>query len=215
MTLDGALKDMGEQSSALKHEVASCFTGIFCDKVNQISPEILAMDEAELQSHFKPTINDFFIRQRVFSLLRAQKSSGLDGKIEVSKIFDGICTKTNFHSRLLINPYRHAWYLIPIAEDAKLMEEGFYSFLRKVREEFLTLPVNEKTAGPIMKALEFFANRHLGPTIQRIEQKSMNLNVTRNEKDVSSLNPEEMLKKYEELQSKLRTLPATVISDDE
>lgn len=178
----------------------------FAERVSRIDPAIYSMGEQELEQFFKPNPVDFFLRKRFWELSELNIKSGLKD-VSIMGIYDGICTRQNFYTNIIKKDHKLCWILLPIQRHIDLIEEGLYYALKKVRDELLTMPVNEKTAGHLLKALEFFANRALGPMIQRIEQKSMNMNVDGNKMINEAISAGDLVQRYEELKSKLLTAP--------
>ena len=60
-----------------------------------------------------------------------------------------------------------------------------------------------------------FANRAIGPVVQRIEQKSMNVNVDGNQAMREVMTPDQLEQKFNELKSRLVALPAEASKVDE
>lgn len=194
-------------------DLLNCFQGRFVETVLSSPKDILAMSEQELEQNFTPTTTDFIIRRNIHIKAKQVMDGTLPDKLEPKDVYKDVCTKQNFY-RNITNHYRLAWYLIPIQDYSEMIEDSFFYGLKKVRE-ILNMPVTEKSAPHIMKALEFFANRHLGPVVQKIEQKSMNMNVNKTISEREVIDPEEMMQKFAELKSKLATLPQAAVNVDE
>lgn len=189
------------------------WVGTFGQWVSKIDPDIFLMTERELESGFVVTQNDYFLRKRFWELTEKYLQIGKKDA-ELSEIFEGICKKQHFYKNVLGNPYRLSWLLIPVSLDKDKIEFGFYRSIKEAMS-VLDLPTNEKTAGPKLKALEFFANRHLGPVIQRIEQKSMNVNVDASRSVSGPIDQSELEQQMAELKSKFMALPATKVEEPE
>lgn len=202
-----------ELATAVRSDIERYFSGKFVDDVLKLPQDILALTEPELEKKFHPSTIDFLVRKNLHLKLKQARDSGVIEKLESREIYEGLCTKTNFYDRILVNQYKMAWLLIPIQAYEDLIEESFFHGLKKVRE-ILDMPLTEKSAPHIMKALEFFTNRHLGPVIQRIEQKSMNVNFDGNKPGASSMSPDDIMVKYNELKSKLIDKPKDVVDLD-
>lgn len=180
------------------------FDGLLADRAAAIPPEVWHQNETELTSHFNVSTIDFLLRKRINKCIEDRKNSGLKGHIPSIEIYRNICSAMNFYY-IIKNPYRVAWLFMPLKSADEMIEDGFYHAMRKVRDEILTMQVTEKTAPVIMKALEFFTNRHLGPMLQRLETKSLNVNVDAKTRDV--IDPEQMMERYNQVKSQLAALP--------
>lgn len=190
---------IGEVSKA-DAAVVEYFDGVMADAIRNISEETWLMNESELQAKFVQKDIDFLIRERLTKLL--EEVSKAPRKIAHTEVYRGICTLQNFYATTLKNEYRLVWLLRPLIAEEKI-KAGFYAAIEKTME-ILRLPVDAKTAPSILKALDYFSNRHIGPVVQRIEQKSMNMNVTRNvSEEMANLDPESMLQKYSEAKAKI------------
>jgi hypothetical protein len=202
----------------MRDKAIELWGGAFGEVMATIDPLIASMPEAELEQHFRATPIDFFIRRRFWTVSEKYINSGLI-EPETQELYIGICKKQHFYQSILRNPYKVAWILQPVQAISDLIDESLYFAIKKVRDELLTMPTNEKTAGHIMKALEFFANRSkdLGPLLQKIEQKSMNVNLDGNRAMREALNPDDIDKRLKELKSQIVSLPeaATNVQEPE
>lgn len=179
------------------------FSDYITERARQIDPTLWMLSEVELEQKFRPNHNDYLFRKRINQLVVEAEAAGFD-KIETLSIYDGVCTRQNFYQSLKLNPYRIVWLFSPVLNAAELMEAGFLQAIKKVMDEVLTMKITEKSAPVVLKALEFFTNRHLGGVTQKIEQKSLTMNVSRTVGGGGeTLDPETMLQKYEETRRKL------------
>lgn len=199
---------VSERSLAIKS-----WTGALAEKYSQIDPSILAMTELELTDHFKPFPLDYFIRKRFWEMTKAHDPES--GQLEITRLYDDLCSSSTFYDRILKNPYILSWILIPLEVHMDMFEEFFYTLLAKMRKEMVNLSLNDKTLGQFNKTLEYLANRVLGPVTQKIEQRSLNVTVDGNQAMKDVTNAEELDDKFKELKSKLKALPATVKNVEE
>ncbi|MFN9976619.1 MAG: hypothetical protein ACK58T_42635 [Phycisphaerae bacterium] len=207
---------IAQEASTAKRRAIDFFKGKLFEKYEEIPESIKSLNESELVKNFNQTTNDYLIRKRVTELLKRVPELGSDHKFDTPEIYTGICTHQAFYDRMIQSPYRLCYYFLELHSYDTLIEDTFYQFTMKVRNEILQMPVTEKSAPVILKAWESFANRHLGATIQKIEQKSMNVNVSASARDVNgSMDPELMLQKYNEAKAKLVSGPKDVTEPDE
>lgn len=199
-----------------RNQAVSVWAPFWSGAVAKIPDEVLLMSEEELETKFKQTSIDFWLRKRFWEITERNLSAGVTGTV-IKELSTGICTTAHIYIRVLTNPYRMAWIMTPIHKHMDMIDEGFNYLLKKVRTELLTMPITEKSAPVIMKALEFFANRALGPMLQKIEQKSLNVAIDGNQAMREALNPIDMQEKFAEVQKKLATMPLDikVVNDPE
>jgi hypothetical protein len=212
MSEDQHVSNQTNASSTTVLELTQIFPGKFAESVAALPQDILIMTEDVLERYFNVTPHDFLIRKNIHT--KAKQARELGTTVDIQEIFIGVCSRQNFYKNISTNQHRLAWYLIPIHAYEEMLEESFFHGLKKVRA-ILDMPLTEKSAPHILKALEFFANRHLGPVIQKIEQKSMNMNVNKTISEREVIDPEEMMQKFAELKSKLATLPQAAVNVDE
>lgn len=191
---------------SLREKAIATFAETFQARVKSIDPAIYDMDEIELEKHFKPSSNDFFLRRKFWQIAERNMSLGMTD-VSIAEVYEGVLQRSNFYTNWIKNQYRFAWCMLPLTQHVDLIEEGFYLAIKKVKNELLAMPVNEKTAGHILKALEFFANRAIGPVIQRIEQKNLNLNVASSEKKIdTNISVDDKLKEIQEKLTNSKTV---------
>lgn len=186
-----------------RKEAVEQWGGAIAERFSQIEADILLMNELELATHFKPSPTDYYIRKSFWKVTK-EMESGAD--VLVGDIYGGICTTQQFYDKILKNKYRTAWIFTPFEKSEEMFEEFFYAMFMKMRSEMLAMPITDKTIGPFVKLLESLANRVVGPVPHKIEQKSMNVNVAAEMKDVTGADVED---KFTELRSKMEALPAS------
>lgn len=191
-------------------EIIQFLEGRILEAVMEIPQEYFSMTDTELEKHFNRSDKDFIIRRNFQRQAKIAKKT--TGKISQQEIYGEVCSRQNFFYHLK-NPHRLAWYLRPIEDFSDLIEEAFYFGLKRVREEILTMPITEKSASAYLKALEFFANRHLGPMVQRIEQKNLNLNASVERPEIE-LSPDDIKTKIKELESALDKRPVIDVTPE-
>jgi len=206
---------MAELNTGEMRQQALDVWGNFLGKAtSSVSEEIMTMTDIELCDHFNPTTTDFMLRKRFWEMTESAHVTG-ENEMQPTALCKGICSTTYFYNRWLKNTYRVAWLLIPIRKHQDMIDEAFIFALNKVRNEILTMPVTEKSAPVILKALEYFTNRSLGPMLQKIEQRSMNVNVDGNQAIRDALTPEDLQNRLDELKSKMISAPMKDVNDPE
>jgi hypothetical protein len=188
-------------SSALitKSEIISYFSGEFRTALDSIPSELLGMTQEELEQQRSPGSVDYFLRKNLWKQIDIAKKSGVT-ELTAASIYQGVCNVTTFHQKVIKTPIRLAWLLINPLSDIDRAEEALSFGLDRVRRDLLTMPMNEKTAPVILKAIELLWNRVKGPVVQRIEAKHAHLNMN---KPIEASSPEDIIKKLDEYKSKL------------
>lgn len=204
---------MQETGVAIRDEAISFFEGSFAEKFKAVPQTIMTLNEMELEEFFTPTTTDLLIRKNLWKVVNQHRDAGLNIKIDTAELYRGVCTKGHFYSQLLNNQYRVSWWLIPVDSYQTIVEDGTYHFFKKAREVMVRMQVTEKNFGHFVTLGKLLADRSsLGPVTQRVEQKSVNVNVTANERGVVDMGDQSLVQdRLKELKTKLVTAPE---SDD-
>lgn len=164
-----------EEPQSVRAELVSMLSERIQQYVFDIPDEVWALNELELEKEYSPTTVDFMLRKNIWRIFKENKKNGVS-HIDAIQIYGGVCAKQSFFVGLA-NHTRLAWILIEPQNLEAMIEESFLFGLRRMRHEVLTMSLNDKNIGHFLKAVEFLANRALGPMVQRIESKNLNLNV--------------------------------------
>lgn len=188
-----------ENEVVLTREVAiSLLRMDFKEAAENIPQDILDMSEAELFAIRKPTRTDYFLRKNLWKQVERAINEGADS-ITATAVYSRVCSKQNF-DRIFKLHHRLAWMLFPPKEDADKWEETLSFGLDRLRNELMTMEINEKTAGTFLKALGMLMDRVHGPVVQRIDARYATLNMN---KPIQGSTPTEAMKQIEELKAKL------------
>lgn len=199
----GALEEVDENTSR-REQLLQCFKddSALIRAIDVVPPEMHLMSEAELVKRFNPTPLDYALKKQLWTKFYEAEKSG-DMRLKMVDIYGGVCSNQYFYNELTKNPARVAWLVIPPLDTGALIEEAFRFSFQKVRDGILNMPVTEKSAPIILKAFQIFADRHLGPVVQRIESKNLNVEVDGNRAGNETLDPMEIDAKLRELKAKL------------
>lgn len=196
--------------------VISCLTGEFRAVAESLPPELVEMSIEELQAIRKPTEVDYFMKKNLWKQAElAQK--GAISTITAASVFKGVCTETNFLTRVIKNQARIAWLLSPPQEDLDRATFGFQVGLTNLIK-FVSKEPTAETAGAFLKAMEMLWNRVHGPVaqIQKIDKRSAHVNLN---KPMAPSPVEGAGSRLEELKSKIlestRDVTPNEASDDE
>jgi hypothetical protein len=181
------------------------------------SPELFHMDESTLKKRFKdhayiPTPTDNRLRLRFWEEYDWACAQG--SKMVVDNIIGGICGRTLFYQTFLMSTTKIAWLLCPPANYLTYAQEALHYGLDQLRE-VLEIPHMDSKGRPNTKLLELKAKitfmldqRVHGAVVQRIEQKSMNLNIGMSDysagKAVTQMTQEQLEVRMKELERRER-----------
>lgn len=179
-------------------------------------PDLFGLDEYSLYKVLKrekkiPTPTDN--RLRIAFWNEYNRSQELGEKFNVSHVYAGVCQGAFFYGEYLSRPENVAWMVCPPADYTTVLEETLTFGLEQLRDILNT----DHMAGdkPNVKLMELKAKivfsvqeRLKGAVVQKVEQKSMNLNVSTSDrqvaKAVTALNMEEIEDRLKALQKKDR-----------
>lgn len=133
-------------------------------------------------------------------------------RMRMLEVYRGICGNDHFY-HTMNRPLCAAWILNPPPEESIVLEESYQHALTRVRE-ILDLPLYDKmgfaspaVAGQILRAAEFLGNRLHGAPTQKIESKTLRVNVGgRMLKAASPQDPKAQGNGYEQVASEIRFL---------
>jgi hypothetical protein len=215
---------VGEASTDLevqsrRDQLLSCFKedSRIMRAINELPPEYHLKDEAELGKLFRKTPMDYAMKKQLWTKFYEVEKAGTM-RLKMVDIYGGVCSDPYFYNELIKNPARIAWLISPPIDNQAIIEEAYHFAFQKVRDGILNMPVTEKSAPTILKAFQMLADRHLGPVVQRIESKNLNVDVNA-KNNTDPIDPKAIEEKLNELKTKLLN-PApikdvTPVSDDE
>jgi hypothetical protein len=195
---------LDDESTSRRDQLLSCFKedSSLMQSISNIPPEMQLMSEAELGKIFRVTPMDYALKKQLWNRFYEVEKSG-SMRLKMVDIYGGICSNQYFYNELTKNPARVAWLIVPPIDTDSLIEEAFRFSFEKVRDGILNMPITEKSAPIILKAFQYFADRHLGPMVQRLETKNMNIEVDGGKMNQGSVDPYEIEEKLRELRAKL------------
>jgi len=184
---------------------------------------LIIKDEDELIKIAKPTptVN----KLRIGFWLEHERAIKADCKMEMVNVWSGVCSAEYFYEICICKNdiiKNIAWILNPVQNYATIMEEGLAVANRRLRD-ILEMPLyemkqykdskgnmknrripNTKVAELIIKAHQILDTRVKGAVVQKVEQKSLNMNVTGNvpsgatDVNMSAIDVEAEIKRIEE-----------------
>ena len=162
-------------------------------------PDLLGVDERTLikllrEEKASPTPTDN--RLRIAFWMEYERAHANNAKMEMTAVFDGVCTKGYFYNVYLACAPKVAWLVCQPSSYDKYAQEAINFGLEQLRD-VLELPharydedgklidVNLKLAELKAKIIFGLEARHKGAVIQRVEQKNMNLHISSTDKTLS------------------------------
>jgi hypothetical protein len=206
-----ALQDIEELGR--RDQLLSCFkeNSYILKALAEVPEELLLKDEKELARIFKPTPMDYAMKKQLWAKFYEVEQSG-EMRLKMIDIYGGICSNGYFYNELTKNHARLTWLFSPPIDTDALLEEAFRFSFERVRNDILTMPVTEKTAPILLKAFQYFADRHLGPMVQRIESKNLNVEMQAGKVETPT-DPREIEERLREIKAKL--LPVKDVTPNE
>ena len=197
-----------------REQLLSCFgdESRFVQAVRDIPEELHLKDEVELGKMLKATPLDYALKKQLWTRFYECERNGVY-KLKTTDLYGGLCANSYFYKELINNPIRVAWLVTPPINTEALLEEAFKFSFQRVRDDILTMPVTEKTAPILLKAFQYFADRHLGPMIQRLETKNLNVEVQGGKMETPT-DPYEMEAKLKEIRAKLLPMRDVTVKDE-
>ena len=185
--------------------------------------ELITKDEDELIKIAKPTptVN----KLRIGFWLEHERAIKANCKMEMVNVWSGVCSAEYFYEICICKNdiiKNIAWILNPVQNYATIMEEGLSVANRRLRD-ILEMPLyemksykdskgnmknrrvpNTKVAELIIKAHQILDTRVKGAVVQKVESKSVNMNVNENAPqgavgiNMSAIDVEAEIKRIEE-----------------
>lgn len=158
-------------------------------------PDLFQRDERDLWKQLRsdnkqPTATDNRVRLRFWD--EYERAQGEVGKMNMSVVFSGVCTREYFYGRYLQNAEKVAWMACPPASYEVKMEEALAFGIEQLRD-ILDLPLVSPYNGKYdvklgelkAKIVAMLDVRVKGATIQKVEQRNMNLNISTTDTQVA------------------------------
>lgn len=177
-------------------------------RIAAIPEEILLMTDQQLEA--KANVGDVERKLRAAWQIEYERAVRTGEKMEAANIYKGIVTKSYFHRELVGNSYKLAYIIKPFPDYAAQLEDMLQLGLDEMRK-ILKEPMvdedgkfNHKLAALKANITEKLQDRARGAVTQKmqIDQKNMNLNIT---KDVTQATPLQM----EAIDARLRELESS------
>lgn len=175
----------------------------------KIPDKFLQMDARTLRTHVKPGLTLEAMRTSFWVEYNYAVSE--NRKMVVKRIHAGICSEDYFYKNVLVTPLFLAWLLQPPEDYTKAMQALLVRSTERIYELLDTpfvktddngkVTVDHKVMSLVLQAHKHLEERVKGSVVQRIEQKSLNVNVNR---DVLEVSEDELDRRLRELRTRER-----------
>ena len=187
------------------------------EAIGRVDPSLLTMREKDLKKLVKPSASVNRLRNSFWSEYhRAQALN--KNHMNMNNVWGGVCSDAYFYRTVLKDPLMMAWVLSPPTEYMIGMSTALNDFMEQVSEAAAegrivdeNGKIDSQALAAAVKTLEFLHSVVKGPIVQRIESRSMNVNIGAKEdriKDISKLTPDQARERIEQLQKEMKTLNA-------
>lgn len=178
-----------------------------------MDPQLMELDEHELQQKARPSLTLSRLRMAFWN--EYEKANQQNRKMHLSKIIAGVCTETVFKKKVLNDHVRLAYILVPPKDYVITTKEALDRGLDSLRAIVGAKVVDDdgnlipKSADIVLKAVALLDMRVKGAVVQRIDQRSLNVNVN---KDVTP-DHSHMPQTVEDLDRQLEAIKQKLIRD--
>ncbi len=153
-------------------------------------PELFQMDERQLRRKLSPTPTDN--RMRLAFWLEYDRAQAAQTRhMNMARIYEGVSSREFFETFYVTKPERVAWLLCHPHSYEVIMSEALAYGVERIRE-ILEMPfidkkgkIDHRTMEMVLKTVALLDVRVKGATIQRVEQKNLNVHVGTGGKDVT------------------------------
>lgn len=181
------------EHTVTREEIIALFHGDLRLALESLPASVSIMTLDEIEAQRVPNENDYLMRRNLWREVDQARKSG-ETKIDAVDIFGSVCSKQAF-TKVLQNPLRLAWLLIPPQQDIDRMRNILDMSLGRLSRTMATIDINEKSLGHYLKALDMLMNRVLGPVVQRLDARHATVNLNKPiQGNIDGLNQIEELK---------------------
>jgi hypothetical protein len=159
------------------------------NSIRVIPDSILSLDEELLKKEGRCDIVESRLRQSFW--LEYDRACMRGGKMNVSAIYSGVCSRKHFHS-ILSNTFKVAYVIRPPINYKVALHELLTIGIEQMRQILITPHIDEdgkfnsSHANQKLKIMETVFERALGAVVQRVEQKNLNVSVESDGEDVEA-----------------------------
>lgn len=199
-----------------RRSLFECLTPSIQDWTQKIPLDIWQTDFQDLEKELDPSPTLRVMRRNLWKRYKEALEQG--GDIRAYDIYHGVVTRQSFWTEILGKPKKLAYILSPKAEYDEVAAEALDFGMERIRKDILTAPIinpatgkfDASVAGCVLAAVRLLDSRVKGSPLQRIEQKTMQVNIHRNEK--TPITREQLDEELRMLQARLGSTPMTLPS---
>lgn len=175
-------------------------------------PELLDLDYQEISQKANPTFT--LCRLRLSFWNEYENAIQNNRKMHIAKVMAGVCTENVFRKKVLADHIKLAFLLSPPKDYVITIKESLDAGLDNLRAIVSAKVLNEdgtldtKAADVVLKAIALLDMRVKGAVVQRIDQRSLNVNVNRDVTPASD-KPQSL----EELERELERVKQKLVKD--
>ena len=139
----------------MKRPTRKGFANLFKSKaltnaIQKVPGELWLEKSSELLKLAKPTKVDRQIKERLLDLVLNEKTNE---PLQLSELYNGICTYTNFYNHLLSNPKKIVWLFDLTREVSEVYGSIKFQLSRKLRQ-IIELPIQNNNGRICHKNIE-------------------------------------------------------------
>jgi hypothetical protein len=177
------------------------------------APELMEMEQHELSQRANPSFTLSRVRMSFWN--EYENANQGNRKMHLSKIVAGVCTETVFRKKILGDRVKLAYVLCPPKDYQITVKEALDAGLDSLRAIVSARVIDEngnlnaKSADVVLKAIALLDMRVKGAVIQRIDQRSLNVNLNKEVPPGSLTAPDSL----EDLERQLAAVKQKLVRD--
>ena len=153
------------------------------ERIKQEVPDLLTLDEGTFKEKLRPTLTLNRIRMSFWQEYENAVQTGR--KIRLAQMIGGICTEYYFQEKVQPSNEKMAYILCPPTNYTVQVKEALQAGMETLREIVSAKVIDDdgflipRAADVVIKAVALLDMRVKGAIVQRIDQRSLNLNMNR------------------------------------
>lgn len=150
-------------------------------RVKDLHPDLLDLDFYEIKNKAKPTLTLSRLRQSFWN--EYENAVAANRKMRLSQIIAGVCTETFLRNKVLPENEKMAFILSPPSDYLVVVKEALNAGLDTLRQIVSANVIkadgslDTKAADTIIKAVALLDMRVKGAIVQRVDQRTLNMNI--------------------------------------
>jgi hypothetical protein len=182
----------------------------FQEAIEKIPKNLLEMSEHELEKLLDPHVTTS--RLRIAFWTEYERAQATLTQFRMSSVYSCVCTKQQFHNKILSDPEKLSWIICPPSDYIIAMKEVLMQGVKVLRKIVMAKNIvdehgnlNSKNAEVVLKAIDMAHLRVYGAPVIRMESKAVNFNLNQSTPPpASEKSLEELQKEIREVEEKLK-----------